>query len=142
MGIEIKAPEPNIPGFWTWFADNHLEILEIMQGKRTGRVTEMIDCALTANRLALTYEVTESVFGGELTFTPEGDPTLAGFIDRFVASAPSFDRWVIFGRVQRKSLPTALAFVKALHGIALSEARRKITWAEDRMHPCFLHDGL
>jgi hypothetical protein len=140
--MKSEETQPNITGFWSWFADNHVEILEIMQGKRTGRVTEMIDEALAKNRLALTYEVTESVFGGELTFTPEGDAQVAVFIDRFVAFAPTLDGWVIFGRIQRKSLPTALAFVRALHGIDLSSTRFKVAWADDRIHLCFLDDAL
>jgi hypothetical protein len=134
--------EPNILGFWTWFAENNARITEIMEGKREGRVTDLIDSALAANGLDFTYEVTEGVFGGELTFTPEGDPQLAAFVDRFVAHAPSFGDWVVFSRVQRKALGTALAFVKALHGVDLEDARFKVVWADERFHLCFLHDGL
>jgi hypothetical protein len=137
-----KAP-PDMLGFWQWFADHQSELLEIVQGKKAGRVTELIDGALASARLGhLTYEVTGGPAGAELTFTPQGDPVLARFIDHFIASAPSFERWMIFGRVQRKSLAAALKFVKAIHGIDISDARMKSVELEDRYHLCFLHDGL
>jgi len=34
---------PNYRGFWTWFAAHQEEILEIMGGRRTGKVTDMLD---------------------------------------------------------------------------------------------------
>jgi hypothetical protein len=134
--------EPDLAGFWAWFAERESEILEIVTGKRAGRVTEMIDRALEAHGLDLTYEVTEGSAGGELTFTPEGDPELGRFLDRFVAAAPSLSSWLIFSRVQRKPFPTALAFVKALYGIDISDAHFKVAYVADRYHLCFLHDGL
>jgi hypothetical protein len=140
--VDAEHREPNVRGFWTWFAESHLEILEIMGGRRPGRVTEMIDAALASNDLSLTYEVTEGLFGGELTFTPEGDPALGKFIDRFVASAPSFDTWVIFSRIQRKSLATALAFTKALHGVDLKNAHLRIVESDDLFNVTFLDDAL
>lgn len=134
--------EPNIAGFWSWFAARSTEILEIVTGKRAGRVTDLIDRALEENGLDLTYEVTQGSAGGELTFTPEGDPEIGRFLDRFVASAPSLSDWLIFSRIQRKTLPTALAFVKALYGIDISNVRFKFAYLDDRYHLCFLHDGL
>lgn len=132
----------NVTGFWGWFAERNVELLEIISGKREGRVTQMIDRALAENGLNLSYDVTEGVFGGELTFTPEGDPSVAEFIDGFVASAPSFDAWVIFPRRQRKSLAAAHAFVEVLHGIDLHDLHFKVVELEGRYHLCFLHDGL
>jgi hypothetical protein len=136
-------PTPNLVGFWTWFADHQAEIFEIIQGKKPGRVTEMIDHALREMNLQdLTYEVTGGPGGAELTFTPQGDPVMARFLDRFVNEAPSLENWMIFSRIQRKSLSSALKFVKALHGIDISDARLKSVELEGRYHLCFLHDGL
>lgn len=136
-------PTPNLVGFWTWFADHQGEIFEIIQGKKPGRVTEMIDQALRQMNLQdLTYEVTGGPGGAELTFTPQGDPVMARFLDRFVNEAPSLENWMIFSRIQRKALPAALKFVKALHGIDISDARFKSVELEGRYHLCFLHDGL
>lgn len=137
------AADPDIRGFWTWFADHQAEVLEIIRGTKTGRVTEMIDQALAATHLHhLTYEITGGALGAELTFTPQGDPLLGYFIDRFVSAAPSFESWMIFARVQRKSLAAALKFVKALHGVDISEAKLKSVELDDRYHLCFLHDEL
>lgn len=143
MEETIAKADPDIRGFWSWFADHQAEILQIIQGKKAGRVTEMIDRALASTNLHhLTYEVTGGASGAELTFTPQADPLLAYFIDRFVAAAPSFENWMIFGRVQRKSIAQALKFVKAIHGIDISEAKLKSVELDDRYHLCFLHDGL
>lgn len=136
------STQPNITGFWQWFADKNSEILEIMGGRREGKVTEMIDSALSANGLSITYEVTEGLYGGELTFTPCGDPAAAAFIDRFVAGAPTFDTWVIYSRVQRKSLKAALAFVKAVHGIDLEGTHLQVRSAGGVYHLRFMHSAL
>lgn len=143
MEDAAQMNDPDIRAFWAWFADHQAEILEIIQGKKPGRVTEMIDEALAKTNLHhLTYEVTGGPHGAELTFTPTGDPLLAYFIDRFVAAAPSFEHWMIFSRVQRKSLAAALKFVKAIHGVDLADAKLKSVELDDRYHLCFLHDGL
>ena len=128
--------------FWKWFADHHGEILEIMGGRRPGKVTDMIDKALTDAGLSLTYEVTEGTFGGELTFTPMGDPEMARFIDRFVASAPSFETWMIHGRRQRKPLKAALAFVQALHDVDLNGTRLKVRFLEGKYYLLFINERL
>lgn len=132
----------DIRGFWQWFADHHLEILEIMGGRRDGKVTDLIDEALARHGLSITYEVTEGLYGGEITFTPCGDPVAAAFIDRFVAEAPTFDTWVIYSRRQRKSLQSALAFVKAVHGIDIQDAHFQVRFREGVYHLRFMHDGL
>lgn len=132
----------DIRGFWSWFAEHHRELLDIVAGRRAGRVTELVDAALAAAGLALTYEVTGTPYGAELTFTPRGDPQLASFIDRLVAAAPSFDSWVIHGRRQRKSLASALAITKALHGLDISGARVKVRFTHEQYFLQFLHAEL
>lgn len=136
------AASADCSGFWRWFAGHQAELLDIMGGRRAGRVTELIDQALAAHHLDLVYEVTSSALGAELTFTPEGDPVLARFLDHFVALAPTFEGWVVFARVQRKPLTTALAFVRALHGLDLGDARFRFRIEDDRYLLCFLDDGL
>lgn len=133
---------PDFRGFWQWFADHNHEILEIMAGRRPGKVTDVIDEALREHDLSFVYEVTEGPFGGELTFTPEGDPTLAKVIDRFVAQAPSFDTWVVHSRRHRKSFSAALAFVKALHGVDLTGLHFKVRNLGGQFHLLFIHPGL
>ncbi len=140
MSDENDAPDYR--GFWQWFADHHAEILEIMAGQRQGRVTEVIDAALEQHHLDFVYEVTEGTFGGELTFTPEGDPNLARVLDRFVAQAPSFDTWVIHSRRQRKPLNAALAFVKAIHDIDLHGMHFNVRKLSGQYHLQFLHSEL
>ncbi len=139
---ESNPSNENIRLFWKWFADHQEEVLEIMAGRRQGKVTDRIDKALSDAGLNLTYEVTEGTFGGELTFTPMGDPEMARFIDRFVAAAPSFETWMVHGRRQRKPLKAALAFVQALHDVDLSGARLKVRNFEGRYYLCFIHAGL
>jgi hypothetical protein len=136
------TPTPDIDGFWKWFGENHAMILEIMAGRRAGKVTDLLDKALEANHLNLTYEVTESVKGAELTFTPEGDPMVAAFIDKFLENAPALDTWIIHGRIPRKSLKAAIAFVKAVHDIDLSDLHFKVRHLEDQYHLLFLSDAL
>lgn len=133
---------PDYRGFWQWFADHQHEILEIMAGQRQGRVTDVIDDALGRFRLNVVYEVTEGTFGGELTFTPEGDANLARVLDRFVAQAPSFDTWVIHSRRQRKPLNSALAFVKAIHGVDLHGLHFNVRKLNGQYHLRFLHPEL
>ncbi len=136
------ADGPDIRGFWAWFADRQYEILEIVSGRRPGRVTDLIDEALFENNIHLTYDVTESALGGELTFTPEGNPDLARFLDRFVAAAPAFDTWLIFNRRQRKSLDIALRLVHSVHAIDLSTTRFKVSFKAGRYHLGLLSDEL
>jgi hypothetical protein len=133
---------PDIDGFWKWFADNHESILEIMAGRRDGKVTELLDRALESNHLNLTYEVTGGERGGELTFTPEGDPMVAAFIDQFLEKAPALDTWIIHGRIQRKPIDAAIAFVKAVHGIDLSDLHFKVRHLDEQYHLLFLSDAL
>jgi hypothetical protein len=137
----MTAP-PDIEGFWKWFLDNHENILAIMAGSRSGKVTELLDQALQKHHLHLTYEVTEAVTGAELTFTPEGDPQVAAFIDKVLEQAPKLDTWVIHGRIQRKSLKAAIAFVHAVHGIDLTDLHFKVRNFEDQYHLRFLSDEL
>ncbi len=139
---QTAEQQPEIRGFWSWFAQHQAEILDIMSGRKQGRVTQLLDEALAAHGLSVTYEVTEGPYGGELSFTPEGDPQVARFVDRFVAAAPTLERWVIHSRIQRKSLPAALAFVQRVHGVDLSEARLKVRCVEGLYFLQFLHDGL
>ena len=133
---------PDFQGFWTWFADHNEEILEIMAGRRPGRVTDVLDAALRSRNLNFVYEVTEGTFGGELTFTPEGDPGVAKVLDRFVAMAPSFETWVVHSRRQRKPLSAALAFTKALHGIDLHGLHLNVRKLGGQYHLQFLHPEL
>ncbi len=133
---------PDYRGFWQWFADHNSEILEIMAGRREGRVTEVVDEALRRFNLAFVYEVTEGTFGGELTFTPEGDAGLARVLDRFVAQAPSFDTWVVHSRRQRKALTAALAFVQAIHGVDLQGLHLKVRQLNGQYHLQFIHQEL
>lgn len=116
--------------------------MEIMAGRREGKVTELLDEALAAHGLNLTYEITEGMTGGELTFTPQGDPKVAAFIDSFVEQAPKLDTWVIYGRVQPKSLDGAIAFVEAVHGVDLSGLHFKVKEVEGVYHLLFLSDVL
>ena len=134
------TPDPQ--GFWRLFADHNHEILEIMAGRRSGKVTDVIDDALRAHHLSFVYEVTEGPFGGELTFTPEGDPTAARVLDHFVAQAPSFDTWVVHSRRNRKPLKAALAFVKALHDVDLTGLHFKARKLGGQFHLLFIHPGL
>lgn len=134
--------QASIRGFWEWFEQHHTDIMAIMAGQRPGKVTELIDEALANQGLSMTYEITEGRFGGELTFTPCGDPVAAAFVDRFVAEAPPLDTWVIYSRRQRKSLQSALAFVKAVHGIDIADAHFQVRSVDGRYHLRFLHDGL
>lgn len=133
---------PDFQGFWQWFADHNHELLEIMGGRRAGKVTDVMDQAMSQHHLTFVYEVTEGPFGGELTFTPEGDPALARLIDRFVAQAPSFDTWVVHSRRHRKSFKAALAFVNALHGIDLTGLHFKVRKLSGQFHLLFIHAGL
>jgi hypothetical protein len=133
---------PDIDGFWGWFRSNHGRILEIMAGRRDGKVTELLDQALASHHLNLTYEVTEGVTGAELTFTPEGDPKVAAFIDKLLEKAPALENWIIHGRIPRKSLKAAIAFVHAVHGIDLSELHFKVRNVEGQYHLLFLSDDL
>ena len=71
-----------------------------------------------------------------------GDPAAASFVDRFVAEAPTFDTWVIYSRVQRKSLKAALAFVKAVHDIDLTGTHLQVRSIEGVYHLRFLHSDL
>ena len=137
-----NQPPPDFNGFWQWFADHNHEILEIMGGRRDGKVTDVIDDALRRHHLSFVYEVTEGPFGGELTFTPEGDPQVARVLDRFVAQAPSFDTWVVHSRRHRKSFTAALAFVNALHGIDLTGLHFKVRKLGGQFHLLFIHPGL
>ncbi len=132
----------DITGFWTWFSANHEQILEIMGGRRPGKVTEMLDRALEANHLNLTYVVTEGLTGAELTFTPEGDPQVAAFIDKLVEAAPKLETWVIRGRIRRKSIKAAIAFVEAVHGIDLANLHFKVRHLDGKYHLLFLSDVL
>jgi hypothetical protein len=132
----------DIDGFWKWFSDNHNDILEIMAGQRSGKVTELLDQALKQHHLNLTYEVTEAVAGAELTFTPEGDPLVAAFIDKVMEKAPKLDTWVIHGRIQRKSLKAAIAFVTAVHGLDLTDLHFKVRFVDEQYHLLFLSDAL
>lgn len=133
---------PDFAGFWQWFADHNHEVLEIMGGRREGRVTDVIDAALQSHNLSFVYEVTEGPFGGELTFTPEGDPNVAKVLDRFVAQAPSFDTWVVHSRRHRKSFTAALAFVNALHGVDLTGLHFKVRNLNGQFHLLFIHAAL
>ena len=133
---------PDIIGFWKWFADHNHEILEIMAGRRQGRVTDVIDDALSRHNLGFVYEITEGTFGGELTFTPDGDHQLARAVDHFVAQAPSFETWVIHSRRQRKALSAALAFVEALHGVDLHGLHFNVRKLDGQYHLQFIHAGL
>lgn len=132
----------DVAGFWAWFSEHHAELAGIVAGSRSGRVTELIDRALAANKLELTYEVTGGREGAELTFTPCGDPDAARFIDRVLAAAPSFPGWKLNGRIQKTSLPAALELVRLVHGIDVADARFKFVFLEDQFHLCFLHDRL
>lgn len=134
------VPDPR--GFWRWFAGHQSELLAIVRGEQTGRVTERIDEALAKFNLSFVYEVTEGVFGGELTFTPEGDPDGAVAVDDFVAQAPSFRNWVIHSRRQRKSLQTAVAFTRAVHGVDLTDARVVVKLHLGQYHLRFIHAPL
>ncbi|MCA9549159.1 MAG: hypothetical protein KC933_03930 [Myxococcales bacterium] len=133
---------PDFRGFWQWFADHHAEILEIMAGRRPGRVTDILDDALRSRNLSFVYEVTEGTFGGELTFTPEGDDNVAKVIDHFVAMAPSFDTWVVHSRRQQKPLNAALAFTKAVHGIDLTGLHLNVRNLHGQYHLQFIHREL
>jgi hypothetical protein len=133
---------PDFRGFWQWFADHQLEILEIMAGRRPGRVTDVLDDALRGRNLNFVYEVTEGTFGGELTFTPEGDAAVAKVLDRFVAMAPSFDTWVVHSRRQQKPISAALAFTKAIHGIDLHGLHLNVRKLSGQYHLQFIHPEL
>ena len=133
---------PDIDGFWKWFGENQGHILEIMAGRREGKVTEMLDRALADHHLHLTYEVTEGVTGADLTFTPEGDLQVAAFIDKLLEKAPKLDTWVLHGRVQRKSLKAAIAFAKAVHDVDLTDLHFKVRHLDDQYHLLFLSDAL
>lgn len=136
------ADKPDVEGFWRWFEGNHERVLEIMAGRRDGKVTDLLDEALTQHGLNLTYQITEGVTGGELTFTPQGDPKVAAFIDTFVEKAPKLDTWVVHGRVQRKSLDAAIAFVKAVHDVDLEQLHFKVKEVDGVYHLLFLSDVL
>ena len=133
---------PDFRGFWQWFATHNEELLQIVSGQTAGRITEVVDEAMQAHGIAFVYEITEGTFGGELTFTPEGDPQVAHVLDRFVAQAPSFDAWVIHSRRQRKPLKAALAFVEALHGIDLTHLHFKVRKLGGQFHLLFIHPEL
>lgn len=132
-----RAPDPL--GFWGWFANHQSELLAIVRGEQAGRVTERIDDALAEHHLKFVYEVTEVDFGGELTFTPEGDPVGAAAVDDFVAQAPSLKNWVIHSRRQRKPLNTAVAFTRAVHGVDLTDARVVVKMYHGQYHLQFIH---
>lgn len=133
---------PDFRGFWQWFADHNADLLQIMAGQRSGRITDIVDDALEAHGISFVYEITEGTFGGELTFSPEGDPQIAQVLDRFVAQAPSFDTWVIHSRRQRKPLEAALAFVRALHGVDLHGLHFKVRKLGGQFHLQFIHPAL
>ena len=130
---------PNPEAFWTWFASHERELADIVAGATEGRVTEQLDQALTQHGLSFVYDVTETP---ELTFTPEGDPARAVLGDSFVEGAPMLTRWVVHSRRQRKPLPQALSFVRALHGIDLSNASFDVRLHEGRYHVRFQHNEL
>lgn len=134
------APDPR--GFWKWFADHRLTLLAIVRGEQQGRVTDLIDEALARHHLNFVYEVTEGALGGELTFTPEGDPAVTAAVDDFVAQAPSFERWVIHSRRQRKPLRTALAFTQAVHSVDLRGAKVVVKLHDQSYHLRFIHEDL
>jgi hypothetical protein len=132
----------DVDGFWKWFEAHHEEILEIMGGRRDGKVTDMVDKALEQHRLNLTYDITEGVKGAELTFTPMGDANVAAFIDALLAKAPKLDTWVMHGRTQRKSLTAALAFIQAVYAIDLADLHFKVKQTDEKYHLLFLSDPL
>ena len=139
-GKTESAPDPG--GFWGWFAHHQSELLAIVRGEQSGRVTERIDDALAKHNLNFVYEVTEGDFGGELTFTPEGDPVSAAAVDDFVGQAPSLKSWVIHSRRQRKPLTTAVAFTRAVHGVDLTDARVVVKMHHGQYHLRFIHAPL
>lgn len=136
------APTPDIRGFWTWFGEHQAELLEIIRGRRKGKVTDQLDDALARFGLQVAYEITEGDLGGELTFTPEGDPEVAAFLDRMVKAAPTLPSWRIHSRIQRKALTQAKAFVKALHGVDLGGLHLQVVTRDDLYHLRFIHPGL
>ncbi len=138
----MDLPTKDFEAFWTWFAAQERELADIVAGAIEGRVTEQLDAALKQHNLTLVYDITETPSGAELTFTPEGDPDVAPMVDAFVESAPVLSRWVVHSRRQRKPLPQALGFVKALHKIDLSEARLDVRLHNGKYHIRFLHDEL
>ena len=135
-----NAPDPR--GFWGWFAHHQTELLAIVRGEKAGRVTARIDEALAQHNLKFVYEVTEGAFGGELTFTPEGDPVSAAAVDDFVAQTPSLENWVIHSRRQRKPLSAAVAFTRVVHGVDLTDARVVVKMHLGQYHLRFIHAPL
>lgn len=138
----MDLPKEDFEAFWTWFAAHERELADIVAGAVEGRVTDQLDAALKQHNLTLVYDITESPSGAEITFTPEGDPEVARMVDAFVESAPVLSRWVVHSRCQRKPLPQALSFVRALHKIDLSNARLDVRVHNGKYHIRFLHDGL
>lgn len=135
-------PTPDPAGFWAWFSEHQHSLLEIIRGRGQGKVTDQFDAALARHGLQVAYEITEGELGGELTFTPEGDPEVAAFLDRLVKAAPTLPAWRIHSRIQRKSLAQAKAFVKALHGVDLTGLHLQVATQDGLYHLRFLHPDL
>ena len=134
--------ERDIDGFWAWFKGEAKQLAAIVDGSASGKVTDVLDAALSDHGLELTYEVSLDAHGPELTFTPEGDPDRAALVDRVAMRAGAVRGWTIHARRQPKALPSALAFVQAMHGIDLSAARFDVRADGDAYFICFKHDAL
>lgn len=129
--------------FWAWFSGEAEALRAAMLGRGGDRnPTAEIDHVLAAQGLELAYDLAVVGEMAELTFTPQGDPKAAAFVDEVVSAAPATTGWWFHSRRQRKPLSVALDFVQEVHGLDLSQARLRARSKEGVYQVCFVDAAL
>lgn len=130
-------------GFWAWFASQAEELRALVKrDEDRGSAVHRLDAALAEHGFRVAYDLVASQETVDLTFTPEGDDEQIPVVDALVDAAPAQPHWVFHGRRQRKPLPVALDFVKAVHGIDLKDLRFQVR-VQDGLHFLrFMHPDL
>lgn len=108
--------------FWEAFSTMSGELGQDVASGKLREAFQRVDALLQGLDLDFCFELTREGDTAVLVLTPEGDPQKGSMIDALVAAKPEIPGWRVYRRRQRKPLKDALAFVRRIYGLDLSDA--------------------
>jgi len=108
--------------FWRAFGAEAVALATRVTSGDLRGVFQRVETLLLEHGFDFCFDLTEEGHEAALVLTPEGDPVQARRIDELVHSRPEIPGWRVYGRRQRKPLADAVAVVRNIYDVDVSDA--------------------